>query len=54
MGYTSVFNMTLDSYLAFLITQETVQIVAGLLAVLLVIIIIMRRKSRKKAAEDEF
>ena len=34
-------------------TQETVQLVAGVLAVLLVGIIILRRKSKKKQ-EDEF
>ncbi len=37
-----------------LMTQSTVQIVAGVLAVLLVVIIIMRRKNKKKDAEDEF
>jgi LPXTG-motif cell wall-anchored protein len=35
-------------------TQETVQIIAGVLAVLLIGIIIMRRKSKKKTQEDEF
>lgn len=35
-------------------TQETVQIVAGVLAVLLIGIVIMRRKSKKKTQEDEF
>jgi hypothetical protein len=36
-------------------TQETVQLVAGILAVLCVVGIIMRRKSKKtKAADDEF
>ena len=35
-------------------TQETVQIVAGVLAVLLIGIIIMRRKNKKKTQEDEF
>jgi LPXTG-motif cell wall-anchored protein len=34
-------------------TQETVQIISGALAVLLVGIIFMRRKSKKKQ-EDEF
>ena len=35
-------------------TQETVQIIAGVLAVLIIGIIIMRRKSKKKTQEDEF
>ncbi len=35
-------------------TQETVQIVAGVLAVLIIGIVIMRRKSKKKTQEDEF
>jgi len=35
-------------------TQETVQIIAGVLAVLLIGIVIMRRKSKKKTQEDEF
>jgi len=35
-------------------TQETVQLVAGALAVLLVGIIILRRKNKKKQQEDEF
>jgi len=34
-------------------SQETVQIVAGVLAVILIGIIIMRRKGKKKT-EDEF
>ena len=33
-------------------TQETVQIVSGILALVLVGIIIMRRKSKKKREED--
>jgi len=37
-----------------LMTQSTVQIVAGVLAVLLVVIIIMRRKKKKDTTEDEF
>ena len=35
-------------------TQETVQIISGVLAVLLVGIIILRRKGKKKQQEDEF
>lgn len=36
-------------------TQETVQIVSGILAVLCVVAIILRRKAKKKKqAEDEF
>jgi len=36
-------------------TQDTVQIIAGVLAVLCVAAIIMRRKSKKKTAvEDDF
>jgi LPXTG-motif cell wall-anchored protein len=35
-------------------TQETVQIVAGVLAVLIIGIVIIRRKNKKKTQEDEF
>lgn len=35
-------------------TQNTVRIVAGLLALALVVIIIMRRKGGKKKDEEEF
>jgi LPXTG-motif cell wall-anchored protein len=35
-------------------TQETVQIIAGVLAVLIIGIIIMRRKNKKKTQDDEF
>jgi hypothetical protein len=35
-------------------TQGTVQIVSGILAVVLVAIVILRRKGKKKDAEDEF
>jgi hypothetical protein len=36
-------------------TQETVQLIAGILAVLCVVAIILRRKSKKgKAVDDEF
>jgi len=36
-------------------TQQTVQIVAGVLAVILVGIVILRRKNKKsKGADDEF
>jgi LPXTG-motif cell wall-anchored protein len=35
-------------------TQETVQIIAGVLAVLIIGIVVMRRKSKKKTQEDEF
>jgi hypothetical protein len=36
-------------------TQETVQLIAGVLALLCVVIIIMRRKGKKsKAVDDEF
>ena len=36
-------------------TQETVQLIAGILAVLCVVAIVMRRKSkRSKAVDDEF
>ena len=34
-------------------TQGTVQIVAGVLAVLLIAIIFMRRKSKKKRTDEE-
>ncbi len=35
-------------------TQETVQIVAGVLLAVIIGILIMRRKSKKKQPEDEF
>ena len=35
-------------------TQETVKIVAGVLAVILIGIVFLRRKSRKKTGEDDF
>ena len=35
-------------------TQETVKIVAGVLAVILIGIVFLRRKSRKKTEEDDF
>jgi len=35
-------------------TQSTVQIVAGILAVVLIAIVILRRKGKKKGDEDEF
>jgi hypothetical protein len=35
-------------------TQGTVQLVAGILAVALVAIIILRRKGKKKKDEDDF
>lgn len=35
-------------------TQGTVQLVAGILAVVLVGIIFLRRKKKKGAADDEF
>jgi LPXTG-motif cell wall-anchored protein len=35
-------------------TQETVQIIAGVLAVLIIGIVIMRRKNKKKTQDDEF
>ena len=37
---------------ALLISQEQVQIGAGVLAVLLIVIVILRRKSKKKADEE--
>jgi hypothetical protein len=37
-----------------LITQGTVQLVAGLLAVVLIAIVFLRRKAKKKPEEDEF
>ena len=39
---------------AILITQGTVQLVAGLLAVVLIAIVLFRRKGKKKPEEDEF
>ena len=35
-------------------TQENIQIGAGVLAVILIAIVILRRKARKKHQEDEF
>ncbi len=37
-----------------LMTQENIQIGAGVLAVILIAIIILRRKGKKKQQEDEF
>ena len=34
--------------------QDTVRIVAGVLAVLLVVIVILRRRSKKRKTEDDF
>jgi hypothetical protein len=39
---------------AILITQGTVQLVAGVLAVILIAIVLFRRKGKKKSEEDEF
>ena len=39
---------------AILITQGTVQLVAGILAVVLIAIVLLRRKGKKKSDEDEF
>ena len=39
---------------AILITQGTVQLVAGVLAVILIAIVLLRRKGKKKPEEDEF
>jgi LPXTG-motif cell wall-anchored protein len=39
---------------AILITQGTVQLVAGILAVILIAIVLFRRKGKKKSEEDEF
>jgi hypothetical protein len=39
---------------AILITQATVQLVAGILAVVLIAIVLLRRKGKKKPEEDEF
>ena len=35
-------------------TQSTVQIVAGILAVVLIAIVILRRKGKKSGNDDEF
>jgi len=35
-------------------TTETVQIIAGVLAVLCVVAIVLRRKGKKKQADEEF
>jgi LPXTG-motif cell wall-anchored protein len=34
--------------------QDTVRIVAGLLAILLIVIVILRRRRKKSNTEDEF
>ena len=34
--------------------QDTVRIIAGVLAVVLVVIVILRRRSKKRKAEDDF
>ena len=39
---------------AILITQGTVQLVAGILAMVLIAIVLFRRKGKKKSEEDEF
>lgn len=39
--------------LAFLITQETVKLIAGIGAVVLIILAVMRHKSKKKTSEDD-
>lgn len=49
MFYTPVFRRQETG-----MTQDTVKIVAGILAVVLVAIVILRRKNKKKDAEDEF
>ena len=60
-GFGRSLNTDLSCYTAYTfplgdrsMTQETVQIVAGVLAVLLIGIVIMRRKNKKKTQEDEF
>ena len=35
-------------------TQSTVQLIAGILAVVLIAIVILRRKARKGKVEDDF
>ena len=39
---------------AILITQGTVQLIAGILAVALIAIVLLRRKGKKKPEEDDF
>jgi len=53
-AYLSVILRNDLSERSIAMTQETVQLVAGALAVLLVGIIILRRKNKKKQQEDEF
>ena len=47
------FILPIRTHGAKIMTQGTVQLIAGILAVVLVAIIILRRKSKKKD-EDEF
>ena len=42
------------THAAILITQGTVQLVAGVIAVALIAIVLFRRKGKKKSEEDEF
>jgi hypothetical protein len=39
--------------LAFLITQETVKLIAGIGAVVLIILAVLRHRGKKKSSEDD-
>jgi hypothetical protein len=39
--------------LAFLITQESVKLVAGIGAVVLIVLAVMRHRSKKKSSEED-
>jgi len=40
--------------LAFLITQETVKLVAGIGAVVLIVLAVMRHRGKKRSSDDDF
>ena len=39
--------------LAFFITQQSVQLIAGIGAVVLIVLAVMRHKGKKKSSEDD-
>lgn len=51
---SNVLFYTSDSDAGANMTQGTVQLVAGILAVVLIAIVILRRKGHKKKEEDDF
>jgi hypothetical protein len=48
------FMLTVRTHGAQIMTQGTVQLVAGILAVVLIAIVILRRKGKKSKQEDDF